>query len=179
MSLANLACAIGTVVAVLNISAFLAPGLFRKMVLSFPRNKAAAWVLTAVDLYWVAWIVLHAALGRFEFLKPYIYFAAPVSFLLIIFFMDELLAPRALGGFILLLADPILTAARWHPSNWRYVMTVLAYVWVIAGIIFVLSPYRLRQLLEFGTKTDWRCRVGGAIRFLAGVALVYLGLRVY
>ena len=102
-------------------------------------------------------------------LKPFVYIVAPVSFFALVYFVDELLPPRALGGLLLLLANPVLKSARWLDTEWRLVMIVIAYLWVIAGIIFVLSPFRLRQAAEFGTRTDLRCILGGFARFLVGV----------
>ena len=85
----------------------------------FSRNIPAAWILTALDVAWVAWIVFHASLGWFDPLKPALYILAPMSFLAMVFFMDELLAPRALGGLLLLLANPVLNSARWLETEWR------------------------------------------------------------
>jgi hypothetical protein len=135
--------------------------------------------LTAIDISWVAWIILHASLGRFELLKPLVYIAAPVSFFALVYFVDELLAPRALGGLLLLLANPILNSARWIETDWRFVMIVMAYMWVITGILFVLSPFRLRQAAELGTRTDLHCILGGFARFFVGAFVLFLGLKVY
>ena len=164
---------------VVNLPAILAPAFFRRMATGFSRNVPAAWILTAIDIAWVAWIILHASLGRFESLKPLVYIAAPVSFFALVYFVDELLAPRALGGLLLLLANPVLISARWLDTEWRLVMVVIAYLWVIAGILFVLSPYRHRQAAEWGTKTNLRCLLGGAIRFLVGAFVLFLGLKIY
>lgn len=177
--LAEWARLLGTVIIAANLVAVLAPAHFMRAVQAFPRNRPAGWILTAVDLFWVSFIVLNADLGRFEHLKPLVYVAGPASFLLIVFFMDELLAPRVLGGFLLLLANPILNAARWHPSAWRLVMTVTAYLIVIAGIIFVLGPYRFRQFAAVMTKTEQRCRAIGLVRVVFGCFILYLGLSVY
>lgn len=177
--LSTIAVALGCFIMAVNLPAILAPAFFRRVATSFSRNVPAAWVLTAIDVAWVAWVIFHASLGRFEGLKPLLYVAAPVSFFAMVFFMDELLAPRALGGLLLLLANPVLISARWLDTPWRLVMVVIAYVWVIAGITFVLSPFRLRQAAEWGTKTDLRCIVGGSIRFLVGLFLLILGLKVY
>jgi hypothetical protein len=179
LPLSTIAVALGVFIMAMNLPAVFAPAFFRRMATRFSRNVPAAWVLTAIAVAWVAWIILHASLGRFESLKPLVYVGAPVSFFAMVFFMDELLAPRALGGLLLLLANPVLNSARWLDTEWRLVMVVIAYVWVIAGIIFVLNPFRLRQAAEWGTKTDLRCIVGGSIRFLVGAFVLFLGLKVY
>mgnify|MGYP003608693188 CR=1 FL=1 len=173
------ACIVGIVIVIVHIPAVFAPNHFRRALLAVPRSRWPGWALTLVDLAWVSWVIYHASLGRFEFMKPWLYVAAPVSFLLIVFFMDELLAPRAFGGLLLLVANPVLNAARWHDSNWRWVMAFIAYVWVIGGIMLVLSPYRFRQIAEVASKTELRCRLGGALRMAVGTLLVILGLTVY
>lgn len=177
--LALIASVLGLVIGVLNIPVVLWPAAVRRGSLAFPRSRNMAWFLTAMDLAWVAWIILHAPLGRFEWVKPYVYVAAPIAFLLLVNFMDELLAPRALGGFLLLLANPVLNAARWHESPLRLVMTVLAYLWVIAGMVLVLSPYYFRRVAQWALKTDARCRLLGLFRMLIGLGILVLGLTVY
>jgi len=144
----------------------------------FPRSRTAAAVLTAVDLAWVAMIILRAPLGRFEFLKPYVIPAAIAAFAILFFFMDELLAPRALGGLLLLAGDPVLDAARWHPSQWRLVVVALVYLWVIAGMWLVLSPWRFRLCLE---KLDpaTRMRIAGGTLTAIGVLVGALALTWY
>ncbi len=179
LPLSTIAIALGCFIIVMNLPAVFAPAFFRRMATGFSRNMPAAWILTAIAVMWVSWIVFHASLGRFEPLKPLLYVAAPVSFFAMVFFMDELLAPRALGGLLLLLANPVMNSARWLETPWRLVMIVIAYVWVIAGITFVLSPFRLRQAAAWGTKTDLRCIVGGSIRILFGACILFLGLKVY
>ncbi len=177
--LSHVAYVVGALILALSVPAVLAPEAFIRGVKAFPRSKIPAWIMTAAGLFWVAWIVLHAHLGRFEFLKPAIYVAGPLGFVLIVVFMDELLAPRALGGLLMLGANPLLVSARWHPSPWRLVITVIAYIWVVAGMTFMLSPYRFRQLAEWANKTPARCRALGFVRVLFGVSVLFLGWRVY
>jgi hypothetical protein len=177
--LALIATVLGAFIMIVNLPAVVAPSLFRRAALWFPRSKAPAWLLTAFDLAWVAWVMLHAYLGRFEFLKPAIYAAAPIACVLLIVFLDELLAPRALGGLLLLIANPVLAVARWHESEWRLVITVIAYAWVVAGMILVLMPYRFRSVADFVTRTNRRCVLLGLVRVALGACVLFLGLKVY
>lgn len=178
-SLSLIACAVGLVIALLNVPCLVWPQAVRAGMQAFPRSRIPAWLLTALDLSWVAWIILHAQLGRFDWVKPYIYVAAPAAFFLIVIFMDELLAPRALGGLLLLMANPVLNAARWHESEWRLVLVVLAYLWAVAGIALVLSPYYFRRVAEWMNRSDGRCRTFGLVRMGLGLLLIGLGLAVY
>jgi len=177
--LAIVTCVLGSGIVVLNLPAVLAPSKYRKGIIAFPRSRWAAWILTAVALTWTASIVLHAPLGRFEHFKPAVYVVAPVGFLLISALLDELLAARALGGLLLLLGNPLLNIARWHESPLRLVLTVLVYLWVVFGIMLVLSPYRFRQATAPWVENNLRCRLAGCVGLLIGGLLLFLGSQIY
>jgi hypothetical protein len=68
------------------------PARFRAAVMAFPQLWRGGSVGRVPGMG--GWVILHASLGRFDFLKPYVYAAGPCVFL-VIKFMDELLAPRA------------------------------------------------------------------------------------
>jgi hypothetical protein len=178
-SLATASCLLGGILVVLHLPALFLPGPFRRMVAAFPRHDWSGWILTAVALTWTTLIVLNAPLGRFEHLKPALYIVAPTAFVLVVVFLDDLLAPRALGGLLLLAANPVLNIARWHESNLRLVVTVVVYILVIAGMALILSPWRFRQASSLWVNSESRCRVGGAAGVLLGGVLVLLGVTVY
>lgn len=125
---------------------------------AFPRNRKWAVVLAALNTAWAAWWVYQMPLGRFAWIQPWLGLLALAAWWLTIRFMDELLAPRMLGGFLLLLAVPILNAARWHPSPWRLIVPVLVYIWVLWGMWLMLSPYRFRHSFEWVYATPQRAR---------------------
>jgi len=150
------------------------PAAARRAFAAFPRSRIAGIVLATVDLGWSAWWVLHMPLGSFERYKPLVYFAAPVVWFAVVFLMDELLASRALGGLFLLLPAPMLSAARWHPSPWRLVVVVLAYLMVIKGMALTLSPWLFRKSAEIWLSTDRRCRLVGAAGLVLAALLVAL-----
>lgn len=151
----------------------------RRALAAFPRHRWLGWVLTAIALFWVTWIVYHARLGRFEYLKPWLFVAAPVSFGLIVWLLDDLLAPRAGGGLLLLAMNPVLCSARLHPSAWSVVMSALAYVVIVAGMAWVLGPYRFRRWLTPLTSPGIASTATGTVFLGLGVFLLILGLRVY
>ena len=62
---------------------------------------------------------------------------------------------------------------------WRYLPLVLAYVWIIAGIVFVLAPYRVRRFFLFITRTPLRCRVGGSLRLALGLLFLWLSWKAF
>lgn len=179
LTLEQYAYIIGGFFVAVHVWALLRPSLCHEFMLSFPRNAWWGRLLAAIDIAWVTYVVTHASLGRFEFLKPYVYVAGPVSYVLIIIFLDELLAPRALGGFLLLIANPILNAARWNDSSWRLVLTVLAYVWVVSGILLMLSPFRFRKTAALVLNHPVRYRAVALGGLLLGGLILILGYTTY
>ena len=146
---------------------------------AFPRHRAAAVVLTLVNVIWVAWLLYHTPLGRFDWIKPFLILLAPAVFFAVITYMDELLAPRMWGGFLLLLAAPVLDAARWHDSALRLVLTVTVYAWVVWGMTIMLSPYRFRHATEWLFGAALRERVVAIGCFSLGLGLIALASTVY
>jgi hypothetical protein len=156
-----------------------APGACRAYIPGLGRHLPTAWTLAAIDLLWVAWIVNNASLGRFDAFKPGLYLLTPFCFFLVIRFVDELLGARALGGLLLLMANPVLNAARWMDTDWRFVMTVLAYVWAILGMALTLSPYLWRRWTTPLLATDVRARAVGVLHIVSGFGFLLLAWKVY
>ena len=180
LSLSFVASCLGTFFVLINLPFILAPDLTRRLLQGFPRIRVAAALLTALDLCWFGWLLYHEPLWQFfDYVRPWLWLIMPVLTILVCVFVDELLAARALGGLLLLVAGPMLDAARFHPSVWRYLPIVMAYIWIAAGCIFVLAPYRVRRFFEFITRTDRRCRVGGSVRLAIGLLLLWLAWKVF
>ncbi len=174
MELSTYGYIVGALLALIGLAALGAKEPFFGAVQVFPRHSLWARILTAVVLGWTVWILFNMTLGWFEPYKNTIYFLAPVAYFLIVIYLDELLAPRMLGVLLLLTAAPILDAARWHDSPWRLVLTVVVYVWVVWGMVLVLSPYRFRKTIEAWAANDVLFKSIALV--LAGVGILLIGL---
>ena len=163
-----------------GVISLLAPAKIRAGVAAFPRSIWPGRILAAIDLVWAAYELTRMHLGMFDAWKVHLYWLTPVAIVLCVVYLDELLSPRALGGFLLLVAGPVLDIARWHPSNWRLVITVLAYLWILLGLVFLLSPWWFRRISIWLTgRGDNAVRIIGAIKAAAGLGLIALALLVY
>ena len=177
------------------------PALFRRLLAGFPRSVWAARVLTAVDLVWVVTVMHHAdfggfnwikellvrfipglgpmELGMFTFVKDPVVWGGVAVYFILLKYLDELLAVRALGGLLLLIANPIPNAVRWQETNWRWAMAVVAYLIVIKGLFLVMAPYTLRQWGERFLSDDVRCRRFGMAGMAFSLGLIVLALWAY
>ena len=167
---------LGALGVVAGLLAVLAPGPLCAGLKAFPRSKAPGWILMAIGSFWVCWVISHAALGRFEVVKPFIPVLGVVAYAAIVFFLDELLAPRALGGLLLLLANPMLNGVRWSDSAWRFAVVLIAYAWVVAGCILMLHPWSFRRMAGKFAGSAGGLRAAGWGKVLAGAILVAAGL---
>ena len=142
------------VIAALGLLAFAAalffPAPAARLLRAFPRSRIPALVLTALASAVSGWIVYHAALGRFEFLKPAIPLLAGGLFLASAWALRELLAVRALAACVLLGADPVLDAILWAPDlAARNYATALVYVAIVAAAALLLHPWLYTRALRF------------------------------
>jgi len=179
-NLALATCALGGVKVAGSLGSLYAPDLARRIWLAFSRNDMTGWVLTAVDIFWACWLLLSTPpFSETPNIEPMVYVGGPLTFFILVIFLDELLAPRALGGFLLLLAEPVLALAREHASTWSLVMTAIAYLWIIYGMILVVSPFRFRKVAEVLTRDRKRFHAGNVFGFAVGCVLLILGVAVY
>jgi hypothetical protein len=171
---------IGLLALAIGLISLSAPAKVRSGLAAFPRSIWPGRILAAIDLAWAAYELSRMHLGMFDAWKIHLYWAVPVAVYLCVKYLDELLSPRALGGLFLLAAGPVLSAARWNPSDARLVIAVIAYFWIGLGLLFLLSPWWFRRLTPWIAGTnDKAVRFGGALKALIGFGLIVLALQVY
>jgi hypothetical protein len=155
------------------------PEFIRKFAELFPRSVVPAWIFTALCCWLGAKEAFEMNMGFLEVYKKYIYLISPAVFVASVVYMKELLAPRALGGFLLLIAVPILQIARWHESSLRLVVVVAVYLWVIYGIVLLMSPWWFRKVYKPFLENEVLFRGAAVGKTVFGVVLLLLGLFVY
>ena len=72
-----------------------------------------------------------------------------------------------------------MDTARWQPTDWRLVICFWAYALVLAGMWFTISPWRLRDLINWSVATESRTRLTSGVRVAFGLFIVALGLTVF
>lgn len=176
--IAVIAWILGTVAIVAGLLTAGMPSMVRRGMENFPRSVWPGRILLAVDMVWAAYQVSLMHLGGFDAMKVHLYWIAPVCIVAGSLYLDELLSVRALGGLLLLAAGPMLNAARWHPSAWRFVIILMGYFWIGIGMLFLLSPWWFRRI-SMRFNSDLALRAGGIFKALIGVGLIALAILVY
>src|SRR5439155_14224757 len=147
------------------------PGLFKPDLANvaerFPRSRIAGVVLLTISLLWTFWLLATIEMGEFAAFRRPLLIALPIGYILVLRFVDEFLAVRALGLLCLLADEPLLDAAFLRYETSRLLVTVFAYLLVIAGLFWVTMPYFLRDQINWSARSNFRWR------FLHGVALLY------
>jgi len=159
--------------------AFLKPALCRSCLLRLPRHYPVGCVLMAVAGLWFAGLIQFGDLMDYSPYRTKFLLVALLGTGLVIYYLRELLAARALGALLLLLAGVMFDAAFLRNESARLVITVTAYVYVGVGMILVGTPYRLRDFLEWVYSSESRARLAALAGMAFGVLLLLLGLFVY
>ncbi len=96
-------------------------------------------------------------------------------------FIQDFLAVRGLAVVLLLLAKTMVDTGRPHlgQTHWVLVIQAWAYLLVIAGIWFTVTPWKLRDFLDWGTATETRVRVGSILRLAFALFVLFLGLTAF
>jgi hypothetical protein len=169
----------GAILCLLGAVGFAMEGSARNLLASFPRSRGAGIVLLAIDLVWSFWLVSTMEMGEFSaFRRPFL-FALPIGFFLTLRYVDEFLAVRALGILALLVAEPLLDAAFFRYESSRLVLTVLAYLLIVLGLTWVMVPYKLRDQINWFSKTTARWRGISVFGFAYGATLIALAFLRY
>jgi hypothetical protein len=73
----------------------------------------------------------------------------------------------------------MLNTARWHDSDWRRLIAVWAYLLVIAGMWLTVSPWRLRDLLQWAVESPARLKKLSLGRLAFCALVIALGATVF
>ena len=134
---------------------------------TLPRSRVAGFVLLTIAFFWSFWLVATMEMGEFSSFRKPLLIILPIGFLLVLRYVDEFLAARALGILFLLAAEPLLDAAFFRNEATRLLVTVFAYLLIVAGLFWVTMPYLLRDQI------NWSARSNGRWRFTHGLFLLY------
>ncbi|MFZ4765358.1 MAG: hypothetical protein ACOYMN_10430 [Roseimicrobium sp.] len=145
----------------------------------FPRGRAWGIVLLAVCLVWTQFLVAFMDMGEFYTWRRTLMIILPVAFVLVVVFVPEFLAVRALGTLLLLVASPVLHSAFLQPQTSRLLLPILAYAWIVVGMFIVGMPYLMRDAITWLTEKPQRWNAAALSGAAYGAVLFVVALLTY
>ena len=181
MKLSLLSILLGAGLSVPQVYALTKPAEFTAAARRLPRNVPAGVALMLLGTAWFLWIVNAEPIADFSAYKPMMMIAFAAVGLLTCVFIQDFLAARGLAVLLLLLGKLMLDTGRPHlgESAWVLVIQAWAYIWIVTGIWFTITPWKLRDLIEFATATEARTRLFSGVRLAFALFIVALGLAVF
>jgi hypothetical protein len=181
MNLSLLSILLGVGMSVPQVYALTKPVEFTAAARRLPRNVPLGVALMLLATGWFLWIVNAEPIADFTAYKPVMMLAFGAVGVLSCVFIQDFLAVRGLAVLLLLLGKLMVDTGRPHlgQSPFVLVIQVWAYVLILAGMWLTIAPWRLRDLIEFGTATQQRIRIGSVIRLAFALFILALGLTVF
>lgn len=146
---------------------------------SFPRSANAGFILLTIVSVWAFLLIALIDLGEFTPLRPMLLIVIAAGYFLTLKYVEEFLAVRALGIFLLLVAEPLLEAAFLRPETSRLLVVILAYVGILVGLFWVGMPYLMRDQIAWLSQNSSRWRSGWGIGLIYGAAMFISALILY
>ena len=179
LKLSTLATGLGLVFALPHAYGVIKPAAFAAAARKFPRYTPIGCVLTLVATVWFLYYVNLETVSEFATMKPFLYVLFGAVGVGTCVFVPDFLAVRGLAVILLLCAKLMVDTARMADTEWRLVIVTWAYVWVVAGMWFTISPWRLRDLILWSTANEQRTRLVSGMRLAFGLFVLGLGLTVF
>jgi hypothetical protein len=178
LKLSTLSIVLGLGVALPQVYGIMNPEKFAASVRRFPRNLPVGVGLMLLGTAWFLWILSQESISDFAAYKNLMMAGFAAVGIGSCIFVQDFLAVRGLAVVLLLLAKLMVDTGRpmLPVTHWTWVIQTWAYLLVLVGIWLTVSPWRLRDLLNWATASEQRVRVGSTLRMAFGLFVAVLGL---
>jgi hypothetical protein len=176
--LSTLAIVLGLGMGLPQIYGLMNPSAFATAVRKFPRSLPWGYALMLLGTAWFLYNLSQESIADFAAYKNLLFAGFAAVGIGSCIYVRDFLAVRGLAVVFLLLAKLMVDTGRPHLAQTSLVLIIQtwAYVLVVAGIWFTVSPWRLRDFLEWGTANDTRIKIGCGLRLAFGLFVAVLGL---
>ncbi len=94
-------------------------------------------------------------------------------------YVQDFLSVRGASVLMLLLAKLMVDTARWVDTPARLFMVLWAYLMVLAGMWFTISPWRLRDLIFWISERKSRLQVTLGLTLAWSILILILAMSLY
>jgi len=175
--LSTLAIVLGLGVGLPQIYGFMNPAGFAAAVRKFPRSMPWGYALMLLGTAWFVYNLSQESISDFAAYKNLLFAGFAAVGIGSCIYVQDFLAVRGLAVVFLLLAKLMVDTGRPHLADSPLVLLIQswAYLLVIAGIWLTVSPWRLRDFLQWATANEKRVKIGCTIRLAFGLVVAILG----
>jgi hypothetical protein len=147
----------------------------------FPRNLPVGIFLMLLGTAWFVWNVNVEPIADFSVFKPYMIAAFIGIGVGSCIYVQDFLAVRGLAVVMLLLGKLMVDTGRPHLGDSPFVLVIqaIAYAYVVFGIWFTITPWRLRDFINWATATEARTRLLSGVRLAVALFILVLGLTAF
>lgn len=181
MKLSLLSIVLGLVVVLVQLYALMKPKQFIAGARKFPRSLPWGYLLMAIGTAGFLFYLKQESIADFEKYKPVMMAIFGAIALAVCIYVNDFLAVRGLAISMLVLAKLMTDTGRPHigDTSWALVIQTWAYLFVVLGIWWTVSPWRCRDLILWATDSEQRHKMLSCLRLAFGVLVIVLGLTVF
>jgi hypothetical protein len=178
LQLSLLAVVLGLGLAVPQIYGLMNPKSFAASVRNFPRSTPWGYGLMLLGTAWFLFNLSQESISDFAAYKNLLFLGFAAVGIGSCIYVQDFLAVRGLAVVLLLLAKLMVDTGRPHLGQTPLVLVIQgwAYVLVVVGIWLTISPWRLRDWLQWATADEKRIKVGCVARLAFGLFVAVLGI---
>src|SRR5438477_3821824 len=161
LKLSTLAIALGLGMGLPQIYGLLRPTAFATAVRKFPRSLPWGYALMILGTGWFLYNLSQESIADFAAYKNILFAGFAAVGIGSCIYVQDFLAVRGLAVLFLLLAKLMVDTGRPHLADNSFVLIIQtwAYVLVVAGIWLTVSPWRLRDFLQWATANEKRIKI--------------------
>lgn len=179
MSLSLLSILLGTGFAAPAIYGLLRPAEFQNTMKEFSRSNNWGYLLMTIATAWFLFLVQQEDISDFAAYKNLMMIGFAAIGIGTAVFVRDFLAVRGAALVMLLLAKLMVETARWVDTQWRLVIVIWAYGLVISGMWFTISPWRMRDCIQWATGDLGRLKILCLSRIAFCALVILLGVTIY
>ncbi len=178
INLSALAIVLGLGLALPQLYGLANPAAYGAAIRKFPRSLPWGIALMLLGTAWFLWNLSEESISDFASYKNVLLSVFAAVGIGACVFVQDFLAVRGLAVVLLLLAKLMVDTGRPRlcDTSWALVIQVWAYLLVAAGMWLTVSPWRLRNFLEWGTANQTRIKTCCIARLVFGLFVAGLGV---
>lgn len=129
---------------------------------TFPRSRRAAWLTVGISATWTLYLVTQLGEADFGNYRVLIFVVLAALAVLSVRYVPDFLSVRGTCALTLLLAGVVLSATFMNYEAPALLTNAFAYVAIVLALYLAVSPFRVRDFVQWLFARAHRARIFGA-----------------